>query len=139
MPGPQLLHAPTPPTPSSCCPGLQQPAWQQGASILHVCCLLHCRSETLHRAARLPPPRQVTCNYAARQQGVTKLMGTAEARKRCPHIALVRWVLVQEAQHARRGGVSMGQHMPAGKAAVQCRGGGRGRSARIPRRLGGLA
>ncbi|KAL4422612.1 hypothetical protein ABPG75_008809 [Micractinium tetrahymenae] len=31
----------------------------------------------------------VTCNYAAREQGVTKLMGTAEARKRCPHIALV--------------------------------------------------
>ena len=34
----------------------------------------------------------VTCNQAARAQGVTKLMGTAEARRRCPSIALVRWV-----------------------------------------------
>ncbi|KAL4854768.1 DNA polymerase iota [Chlorella vulgaris] len=31
----------------------------------------------------------VTCNYAARAGGVTKLMGVAEARRRCPHIALV--------------------------------------------------
>lgn len=31
----------------------------------------------------------VTCNYVARQLGVTKLMGVAEARKRCPGIVLV--------------------------------------------------
>ena len=35
----------------------------------------------------------VTCNQAARAQGVTKLMGTAEARRRCPNIALVRCVV----------------------------------------------
>lgn len=33
----------------------------------------------------------VTCNYPARARGVTKLMGVAEAKKRCPHIVLVRW------------------------------------------------
>lgn len=32
----------------------------------------------------------MTCNYAAREQGVTKLMSTAEARRRCPSLALVR-------------------------------------------------
>lgn len=35
----------------------------------------------------------VTCNYPARALGVTKLMGVAEARKRCPDIVLVRWGL----------------------------------------------
>ncbi|EFN52390.1 hypothetical protein CHLNCDRAFT_138846 [Chlorella variabilis] len=31
----------------------------------------------------------VTCNYPARSHGVTKLMGVAEAQRRCPHIVLV--------------------------------------------------
>lgn len=31
----------------------------------------------------------VTCNYAARARGVTKLMATAEARKRCPELVTV--------------------------------------------------
>lgn len=32
----------------------------------------------------------VTCNYPARQAGVTKLMGTADALRACPGLALVR-------------------------------------------------
>lgn len=35
-------------------------------------------------------PLQVTANYAARQQGVGKLVNVAEARRRCPSIVLVR-------------------------------------------------
>lgn len=31
----------------------------------------------------------VTCNYAARARGVTKLMATAEARRKCPELACV--------------------------------------------------
>jgi impB/mucB/samB family len=31
----------------------------------------------------------VTCNYAARARGVTKLMGIADAQARCPELALV--------------------------------------------------
>lgn len=32
----------------------------------------------------------VTCNYPAREQGVTKLVNVAEARRRCPSIVLVK-------------------------------------------------
>lgn len=72
------------------------------------------------RAARPPPSWQVTCNYAARQQGVTKLMGTAEARKRCPHIALVRWVLRLERLPTSRGWLNrQGQPVLAGMATVK--------------------
>ncbi len=70
------------------------------------------------RVACPPPSWQVTCNYAARQQGVTKLMGTAEARKRCPHIALVRWVLQLERLPASRGWVSQGPACTVGMATV---------------------
>ena len=31
----------------------------------------------------------VTCNYPARARGVTKLMGIAEAKKKCPELVLV--------------------------------------------------
>ena len=32
----------------------------------------------------------VTCNYVAREQGVTKLMSVVEAQQRCPQLVLLR-------------------------------------------------
>lgn len=36
----------------------------------------------------------VTCNYEARQRGVTKLMGITDALAKCPELALVRLVVL---------------------------------------------
>jgi len=56
----------------------------------------YCQCETLDR--RLDPLRPlaigqkhivVTCNYAARESGVTKLMLREEAYRRCPHLLIV--------------------------------------------------
>lgn len=32
----------------------------------------------------------VTCNYVARQQGVTKLMSVTDAKQKCPQLVLVK-------------------------------------------------
>jgi DNA polymerase iota len=69
-----------------------------------------CQCEVLDR--KLDPDRPlaigqkhivVTCNYAARALGITKLMGRLEAQRRCPHLLIVEGSDLQRYRiHARK-------------------------------------
>jgi DNA polymerase iota len=80
-------------------------------TILHadVDCF-YCQCEVLDR--KLDPDRPlaigqkhivVTCNYAARAQGITKLMDRIEAQRRCPHLLIFEGSDLQRYRiHARK-------------------------------------
>ncbi|KAL8615934.1 hypothetical protein ACOMHN_034610 [Nucella lapillus] len=75
----------------------KQPAVDHPRVIVHIdvdC--FYAQVEMIHNPALRDVPLGVqqkylvvTCNYPARAQGVTKLMGVAEAKKKCPQLLLV--------------------------------------------------